>query len=391
MKKMKYFSEITKIIEYGLKGDGKKVYDYSLMLSRKLKKDNDELRHDRIEKILLRYNPENDMMNSEKTVGASSIKQIPFDQESKLEIADVILPNQIDDKKILLSEDKEKQVENFIRGYENIDKLAMHNIEVSYSMLLYGPPGCGKTETALKIAKRLGLPIVIARLDTLISSYLGSTSKNIRLLFQYIEKTPSILFLDEFDAIAKQRDDAHELGELKRVVNSLLQNIDSLSDKNIIIAATNHEKLLDDAIWRRFSTRINIELPNQRLIYNYLTYRFEDFKLEQDIKNLELLSELFQGQSFADIDNIIKTVIRNSIINGTCVELTDFVNQYFNYTNWGGNLTGDIDEEREIKVRFLLNKKPNISDRLLGQILKCHHNTIKKYTRKIKKEIEENG
>ncbi|MGN2339006.1 AAA family ATPase [Clostridium cagae] len=388
---MKYFSEITKIIESGLKGDEKKVYVYSMMLSKKLEKDNDKLRHDRIEKILLRYNSENDGMNSEKIVGASSIKQIPFDQESKLEIADVILPKQIDEKKIFLSEDKEKQVEDFIRGYENIDKLAMHNIEVSYSMLLYGPPGCGKTETALKIANRLGLPIVIARLDTLISSYLGSTSKNIRLLFQYIEKTPSILFLDEFDAIAKQRDDAHELGELKRVVNSLLQNIDGLNNKNIIIAATNHEKLLDEAIWRRFSTRINIELPNQKLVYSYLTYRFEEFDIQQDIKNLELLSALFEGQSFADIDNIIKAAIRNSIINNTCIELASFVNEYFNYINFVGNSTGNIDEDREIKVKFLLNKKANISDRLLGQILKCHHNTIKKYRNKIAKEIEKNG
>ncbi|WP_234118179.1 AAA family ATPase [Clostridium hydrogenum] len=387
---MKYFSEITKIIENGIKGDTEKVYNYSVMLSKKLEKDNDKLRYDRLQKILLKYNSQSNENDSIKKIESSNMKQIPFDQESKLEIADFMLPSQIDDKNIFLSDIQEKQVNDFILGYENIDKLAIHNIEISYSMLLYGPPGCGKTETALKIAKRLQLPIVIARLDTLISSYLGSTSKNIRLLFKYIENTPSILFLDEFDAIAKQRDDIHELGELKRVVNSLLQNIDSLNSNNIIIAATNHEKLLDEAIWRRFSTRINIKKPNEELIYKYLMHKFEEFHINLDIKLIEFLSVLFEGESFADIDNIIKAVIRNSIINSIKIQLSDFVNEYFNYTNFVSKLTGELDKDREIKVRLLLSKKTDISDRLLGQILKCHHNTIKKYRNKIEKENELN-
>lgn len=388
---MNYFSEVTKIIENGLKGDLKKVYDYSLMLAQKLKKDNEQLKCDRVEKILSKYNSEETNLYAEKTVGSSNTKQIPFDQESKLEIADFILANQIDTKKIFLSENKENQVDNFVLGYRNIDKLAIHNIEMSYSMLLYGPPGCGKTEVALKIAKTLGMPIVIARLDTLISSYLGSTAKNIRLLFQYVENTPCILFLDEFDAIAKQRDDVHELGELKRVVNSLLQNIDKLDNKNIIIAATNHEKLLDEAIWRRFSTRINIELPNPELIYEYLIYKFDEFNIELDIKNVDFLATILEGQSFADIDNILKNIIRNNIINETPIELANIINEYFNYVNFSISMTGNIDIDREIKIRFLLNKKKNISDRLLGQILQCHHNTIKKYKNKIEEENEVNG
>ena len=95
--------------------------------------------------------------------------------------------------------------------------------------MLYGVPGCGKSTVAKYIAQQIGLPLVIARLDALVSSLLGSTSKNIRKVFDFADSRPCILFLDEFDAIAKARDDQHELGELKRVINSLLQNIDSLS------------------------------------------------------------------------------------------------------------------------------------------------------------------
>ena len=130
---------------------------------------------------------------------------------------------------------------------------------------MYGPPGTGKSRLARFIAQELGLDLYIARLDGLISSFLGSTSKNIRALFDFAAKTPCILFLDEFDAIAKLRGDTQELGELKRVVNSFIQNLDTLGTQSIVIAATNHEELLDSAIWRRFSYRLALNFPTADL------------------------------------------------------------------------------------------------------------------------------
>lgn len=113
---------------------------------------------------------------------------------------------------------------------------------------MYSPPGCGKTSAARYLASELKLPLITAWHDTLISSLLGNTAKNIHHIFEYAKKQPCILFLDEFDAIAKARDDAHEMGELKRVVNSLLQNIDDFLQEGILIAATNHAKMLDTAV-----------------------------------------------------------------------------------------------------------------------------------------------
>ena len=130
-------------------------------------------------------------------------------------------------------------------------------------MLLYGPPGCGKSRLARYTARKLGLELYVARLDGLISSYLGSTSKNIRALFEFASRTPCVLFLDEFDAIAKLRGDTQELGELKRVVNSFIQNLDTLGTQSVVLAATNHEVLLDAAVWRRFSYRLELSYPGR--------------------------------------------------------------------------------------------------------------------------------
>ncbi|MFG4070649.1 AAA family ATPase, partial [Escherichia coli] len=152
----------------------------------------------------------------------------------------------------LLKDSTLKKIKEFLTFTERAKELKDAGLGVTSSMILYGPPGCGKTLTSKYIASCLNLPLLTARCDSLVSSYLGSTSKNIRQLFEYASKAPCVLFLD----------DQHELGELKRVVVSLLQNIDNLPEETILIAASNHENLLDSAVWRRFEYRISIGLPD---------------------------------------------------------------------------------------------------------------------------------
>lgn len=191
-------------------------------------------------------------------------------------------------------------------------------MEVSNTLLLYGPPGCGKTTVAQYISSVTGLPLVTARLDGLVSSLLGSTAKNIRKIFDYACKRECILFLDEFDVIAKLRDDRNELGELKRVVNSLLQNIDGFNNDSILIAATNHHELLDPAIWRRFSTIVALEKPQRNEIARYLNTLLANKSTDfiSNEKKLERIVGAFEGLSYSDIRTIIFNALKTVILSG---------------------------------------------------------------------------
>ncbi|MDR9788351.1 MAG: ATP-binding protein [Peptococcaceae bacterium MAG4] len=244
-------------------------------MSEKLKKDGDIKSAERIERILL-----DPKIPTFTVTSLQNVSRVPFDQESRLSTADILYPNQIN-AEVILSKENQNIISKFIEYIINSDKILAAGIDLPNSLLLYGPPGCGKTEIAKYIAKRIELPLVIARLDAMVSSYLGSTSKNIRHLFDYVKVNPCVLFLDEFDAIAKMRDDGQEMGELKRVVNSLLQNIDNLGTGTIFIAATNHEHLLDPAVWRRFTFKLKIQKPSadmrQFLIKKFIDGRY-DFK-----------------------------------------------------------------------------------------------------------------
>lgn len=131
-------------------------------------------------------------------------------------------------------------------------------------VLFHGPPGCGKTSAAEALAAELGVPLVIVRLDAIVSSYLGQTAANLRRIFDYASSAQWVVLFDEFDALGRQRDDASEHGEIKRVVNSFLQLLDDYRGPSVLVAATNHEEILDRALWRRFDEVI--EFPNPTII-----------------------------------------------------------------------------------------------------------------------------
>ena len=178
-------------------------------------------------------------------------------------------------------------------------------------MLIHGPPGCGKTELARNISAILRLPLLTARTDSIISSYLGSTAKNLRMLFEHSMARPCVLFLDEFDAVAKLRDDQYELGELKRVVVSLLQNIDAMDNKTVLLAATNHEHLLDPAIWRRFEYKIRLDYPSLKIREKLFSKYLKNFSDSQEIS---LIAAITNNLSGSDIKQLSESAIRSAIL-----------------------------------------------------------------------------
>lgn len=187
------------------------------------------------------------------------MEQLPVDLKSRIPLLE---EQEWPATPVFLNEDARAVLGEFIADVQNQDELAQSGLSASLTMLLSGPPGTGKSLLAGHIAAELGRPLYVVRLDSLISSLLGDTAKNVRAIFDFAPTKDAVLFLDEIDAVAKLRDDRQELGELKRVVNTVLQGLDSLDDSTVVIAATNHPQLLDPAIWRRFPYQIDIELPD---------------------------------------------------------------------------------------------------------------------------------
>ncbi len=321
------YTEIIKIIEGGLSNDKEKVVNYSTVLANNLEKQG-EL--SLAKKIKLTLSQKKGTLTS-----LDSFATKPVDTESRMDMVEVSYP-QIDAEQIVLSKYSQEAIYSFIEGYNRRDILLKSGFGTSNSLLLYGPPGCGKTTVAWFISNITGLPLITVRLDGLVSSLLGSTAKNIRKIFEYASRRECILFLDEFDVVAKVRDDKNELGELKRVVNSLIQNIDSFSDDSILIAATNHHELLDPAIWRRFTTIITLEKPQKeeinQLLHIILKGKTTNFLMVP--KKMDFIENALIGLSHSDIKTIIYNAMRSAILAGkSCLTNCDVLKEIYLHKN----------------------------------------------------------
>ena len=377
MEALKYSIEIGKIVEGSLRHDQLKVLNYTKQLITKLEEDGEMRAAAKFKKML---ETQNEMTLS--AMGSTRELTVPVDSESRTTLADVIYPDS-NKTSVILSRSNAEKVDSFILSYQNADKLNSLGIGVSNTLLLYGPPGCGKTKCAYLIAKKLNLPLVIARLDSLISSYLGTTAKNIRTLFEFSQKMPCVLFLDEFDAIAKARDDSNELGELKRVVNSLLQNVDAMSSDSLLLAATNHEQLLDPAVWRRFDYKLEIELPDANAIIEMIDL-FTNGSIEISVKEKRELATAFSGLSGANIEEIIKKAFRNAIVHEKVFDKLSIYEELFVFKNILPQNYNNAKDILRIKAKFLRECDDKVfSLQAIADILQSSKTTIQKLVKEV--------
>ncbi len=247
---------------------------------------------------------------------------------------------------LILDEKLEKICNDFIEEHNRSELLATFGLEPRNRMLLVGPPGNGKTSLAEAIAEALSIPLIVVRYETLIGSYLGETSSRLKEVFDYCKTRKCVLFFDEFDTIGKERGDKHESGEIKRVVSSLLLQIDKLPSHVIVITASNHPELLDKAVWRRFQLRLELKKPTKKEIKQYIKV------FQSQIKDIKLpintLATTLMGASFSDIREVCDSITRKYILSfeqGDIENIVDDVlSEWKNQYTVSKNNIGDFNE-----------------------------------------------
>lgn len=213
---------------------------------------------------------------------------------------------------IVLSDANEGVFLGLMLEFRRAEEIRRRGLPVRSKLLFCGPPGCGKTLCAEVFAAELSLPLFVVKIDRLISSYLGETATNVRKIFEFARKRPCVLLFDEFDALARSRDDTSEHNELRRVVNSLLIFIDRIRPRGFLIAASNLDQALDSAIWRRFDEVIWFDKPGLLMIERFLAYKFKN--IETSFDPLTHAAAL-EGYSYAEIERVCISAIKAAIID----------------------------------------------------------------------------
>jgi SpoVK/Ycf46/Vps4 family AAA+-type ATPase len=215
---------------------------------------------------------------------------------------------------LILSDTCRSAVDQLIEEQQRASLLRAHGLDPRHRILLVGPPGNGKTSLAEAIAEALAVPFFVVRYETMIGSYLGETASRLKRIFDYMKTTPSVLFFDEFDAIGKERGDTHETGEIKRVVSSLLMQVDELPSYTVVVAASNHAELLDRAAWRRFQLRIVLPAPSQRDLSKYFSITIDSLAGDPGVTPANLARRL-GSISYAEAEEFILDVKRRAILS----------------------------------------------------------------------------
>jgi SpoVK/Ycf46/Vps4 family AAA+-type ATPase len=227
-------------------------------------------------------------------------------------VFEVVPQKKFDD--LIIEDQSLKICKDLIGEQHRAELLRSYGLEPRNRILLTGSPGNGKTSLAEAIAMHLMYPFFVIRYENLIGSYLGETASRLNNLFDYIKTRNCVLFFDEFDTIGKERGDTKETGEIKRVVSSLLLQMDRLPCYVVVITASNHPELLDRAVWRRFQLRLNLEGPDKSQIERFIKMFTKKTSISIDY-DMKQLTEILTGQSYSEIETFCTDVLRQAILD----------------------------------------------------------------------------
>ena len=358
---MNVYELMPELIKAALNNDRKMLESTAIMISKKIRNKYPEVSKNIIKSL---------SMNRAFTARSLN-SQVPVDHESRYELANIKEP--MDILPPILNAQTLKKINDFILERNSINELLEQDILPPNSILLFGLPGVGKTYIANWLASELKLPLITLDLASSISSYLGRTGQNIHSIFEYAKSQNAILFLDELDAIAKRRDDLGDLGELKRLVNVLLKELEECSYSCIIIGATNHPELLDNAIWRRFDRTIEIQMPTESERKSLIKRHLEGYIKLFMPETLDYLIKNTNVVNAADVCKLCEHIKRQIVLNKSSDVNIIILEEVF-------ALNPPKSKESKIAICQNLHENfPKLSQRDISQITQIPLSSVSRY------------
>lgn len=308
------------------------------------------------------------LRKTERSTPFVSSQTLPTDEESRLSLLK-FHENSTQDPPLLSGRvrDALRQLVRERHGFEELHRIGLIPTR---SAIFIGKPGVGKTLTARWLADQLGLPLFVLDLTAVMSSFLGKTGSNLRSAIDFAKQKPCVLLLDEIDAIAKRRNDETDVGELKRLVTVMLQEVEDWPATGLLLAATNHPELIDPALWRRFDLLVTFEMPGIESIKEAIV-RFFGPDYSRFHKWRDILATAFCGESFSDIERAIHRFRRTLALKmASELEIVeDFVS----------SRVFVLERQGRIDLALLLAKETNLSQHRISDVTGVSRDTIRKY------------
>ncbi|AYO37740.1 AAA family ATPase [Serratia sp. P2ACOL2] len=320
--------------------------------------------------LYLRSKPQKPAQGLRKANPPELAKQtMPVDEDSRLTLLKAPSDKTLISKPMLTSA-MENSLDQLILERKSIKRLEELGLLPTRSAIFVGPPGVGKTLTASWLAQKLGVPFYVLDLTAVMSSYLGKSGNNLRAALDFAKKSPCVLLLDEIDAIAKKRSDDSDVGELKRLVTVILQEVDEWPSSSLLLAATNYAELIDPALWRRFDLVLNFEKPDQDTIRDAVK-RFLGPDYAIFGRWMDVLTLAFKDESFSNIERSINR-FRRSVALGIASD-EELIEEFIK-----GRLS-ELDRNERIEIAISLTKNSKLPQRAISDLTSVSRDTIRKY------------